>query len=72
MNLTGKLVAIKSLSVNSYPGEATVEVHITQEIADDIFKNIGTYSLHFNNIFNGIGDPALLAAVNDKLALIPD
>lgn len=72
MDLTNKVITIESLSVNSYPPESTAKVQVTQEIAPNIFKEIGTYNLKFEVVFTGFDDPGLMSLVNQALTSIPD
>ena len=59
------------MSVNSYPTETTVKVNITQEIADGVFKQLDTYDLKFDKIYQSTSDSALLSAINEKLTALP-
>lgn len=72
MDLTNKVITIESLSVNSYPPESTAKVQVTQEIAPNVFKEIGTYNLKFEVVFTGFDDPGLMALINQVLTGIPD
>jgi hypothetical protein len=72
MNLQNKNVTIESLSVNSYPPESTVKVAVSEELLPGVFKNLGTYTLKFEMVFNSFNDPNLLAVVADMLEQLPD
>jgi hypothetical protein len=71
MDLTNKIVTIVFMSSNSLPSETTVKIAITQEIADGVFKQLDTYDLKFDKIYQSTNDPALLSAINEKLASLP-
>lgn len=72
MDLTNKIITILSMSIVTFPPETTVKVEITQEILPGIFKALATYDLKFEQVYQNTSDPALLVAINEKLALIPD
>lgn len=71
MDLTNKIVTIVFCSVNGYPAETNAKVAITQEIVPGVYKTIDTYDLKFEQVYQGLEDPALLAAINEKLAELP-
>lgn len=71
MDLTNKTINIAYMQVNSFPAETTVKVAVSQEIAPGVFKTIDTYDLKFEQIFQNTADPALLAAINEKLTGLP-
>lgn len=72
MDLTNKTMTILYMSVVTFPPETTVKVEITQEILPGIFKSLATYDLKFEQVYQNTSDPALLVAINEKLATIPD
>lgn len=72
MNLTNKTITILYMSITTFPAETTVKVDVGQEIMPGIFKTLATYDLKFEQVFQNTADPALLIAINEKLALIPD
>ena len=59
------------MSSNSVPNETIVKIAITQEVADGVFKQLDTYDLKFDKIYQSTNDPALLSAINEKLATLP-
>ena len=59
------------MSVNSVPNETVVRVNITQEIAEGVFKQLDSYELKFDKLYQSPSDTALLSAVNEKLAALP-
>jgi hypothetical protein len=71
MDLSNKIVTIAYMSTNSMPAETTVRVNITQEIAEGVFKQLDTYELKFDTLYQSPSDPAMLSAVNEKLAALP-
>jgi hypothetical protein len=71
MDLSNKIVTIVYMSTNSLPHETTVRVSITQEIAEGVFKQLDTYELKFDRIYQSPSDPALLSSVNEKLTALP-
>jgi len=71
MNLENKILNITGLSVSTYPLSTTVNINISEEIFSGIFKILDSYVLTFDTMYNSTGDPALLAAINEKLAILP-
>jgi hypothetical protein len=71
MDLSNKIVTVAYMSTNSMPSETTVRVNITQEVAEGVFKQLDTYELKFDTLYQSPSDPAMLAAVNEKLAALP-
>jgi hypothetical protein len=71
MNLENKILNITGLSVSTYPVSTTVDINISEEIGAGIFKVLNSYVLKFDTSYNSTGDPALLAAINEKLAILP-
>lgn len=71
MDLTNKVVTIAFMSVSGYPAETNVKVVVSQEVATEVFKTIDTYDIKFEQVYQGPDDPALLAAINDKLLALP-
>jgi len=59
------------MSVNGYPEETNAKVVITQEVAPGVYKTIDTYDFKFEQIYQNPEDPALLAAINEKLLTLP-
>jgi hypothetical protein len=72
MNLTNKIITISYMSVITYPEETTVKVVLSQEILPGVFKTLDTFDLKFEAVYQNTSDPALLAAINDKLSQIPE
>lgn len=72
MNLTNKQVQVTALSVTSFPPETTAKVEIREEVIPGVYKNIGTYNIKFDVAYTGTDEPALLAAINEKLLAIPE
>ena len=71
MDLTNKIVNINALSMSTYPPVTVVKVNLTQEIALGVFKQLDSYDLKFDQAYQATDDPALLAAINEKLASLP-
>ncbi len=71
MDLSNKIVTIAFMSVNSVPNETVVKINITQEVAEGVFKQLDTYDLKFDKIYQSTSDPALLSAINEKLTTLP-
>jgi hypothetical protein len=71
MDLTNKIVTISFMSVNGYPAETNTKVAVTEEVAQGVFKTLDTYDIKFEQIYQGPEDPALLAAINEKLLALP-
>jgi hypothetical protein len=71
MDLSNKIVTVVYMSTNSMPSETTVRVNITQEVAEGVFKQLDTYELKFDTLYQSPSDPQMLAAVNEKLAALP-
>lgn len=71
MDLTNKIITVSFMSVSAYPVETTVKVVISQEIMPLVFKTLDTYDLKFEAQYQSPSDPALLAAINEKLLELP-
>jgi hypothetical protein len=71
MNLTNKILNITGLSMTTYPVSTTVELNISEELFPGVFKILNSYVLKFDTAYNSTSDPALLAAINEKLAILP-
>ena len=71
MDLSNKIVTIETLTVVSYPPEATVKVSVSEEILPQMFKTIGQYTFKFEAVFTGFDDPNLLSGINAFLEQIP-
>lgn len=71
MDLSNKIITIAYMSVNSVPNETIVRVNISQEVADGVFKQLDTYELKFDKIYQTPSDPELLSMVNEKLTALP-
>jgi len=72
MDLTNKQVTVTSMTVNMNPPETTVQVNITKEVAPGIFQTVSNFNIKFEHAYNSMSDTDLLAAISEKLALIPD
>lgn len=71
MDLANKIVTVVYMSTNSMPHETTVRVSISQEVAEGVFKQLDTYELKFDVLYQSPSDPEMLSAVNEKLAALP-
>jgi len=71
MDLTNKIVNINALSMTTYPPSTLVKVNLTQEVAPGIFKQVDSYDIQIDAGYQSTDDPALLAAINEKLAALP-
>ena len=72
MDLSNKAVIITALSSTTFPASTNVEVRVSEEVIPGVHKVTGVYSLNFQEVYSGLEEPALLAAVYDQLMLIPD
>ena len=72
MNIENKQIVIDSLSVTSFPPKTVVTVIIQEEIINNIYKTIGTYTLSFERTYQNTGDPELLAEIASVLEGIPE
>lgn len=72
MDLTNKQIKIATISVSTFMPETVAKVELYEDMGNGIYKNIGLYELRFNIAYNPTEEPALLAAINEKLAAIPD
>ena len=72
MDLTNKQVHVSALSVTTFPPETIARVDVRQEVIPGVYKNLGTYNIKFDAAFTGTDEPALLAAINEKLQQIPE
>lgn len=71
MDLSNKIVTVAYMSVDSYPNQTTVRVNITQQVAEGIFKQLDSYELTFDKLYQSPSDPALISAIYEKLATLP-
>lgn len=71
MDLTNKQVTIQSLSVNTFPPSTVAKVVVSEEVIPGVFVAVATYDMTFDKTYNGLEEPALLAAINEKLLLVP-
>lgn len=71
MDLTNKIVNVVALSMTTFPPTTAVKITLTQEVAEGVFKQVDSYDLKFDQGFQATDDPALLAAINEKLAALP-
>lgn len=71
MNLENKIITVSFMSVTGYPAETVAKVVITEEIMSGVYKTLDTYDLKFEQVYQSPDDPALLAAINEKLAELP-
>lgn len=72
MDLSNKAVIITALSSTTFPASTNVEVRVSEEVIPGVHKVVGVYSLNFPEVYSGLEEPALLAAVYEQLTLIPD
>jgi hypothetical protein len=72
MNLTNKQIQVISLSTNMVTNITVAKISISEQVAPEINKLISQYDLTFNDLYTSPSDPALLSAINEKLALLPD
>jgi hypothetical protein len=52
--------------------KTTVTVTVFEEVAVGLSKEKHRYKLVVNNLYTDPADPALMAAIADKLALLPE
>ncbi len=71
MDLTNKIISINTLSMTTYPPSTSVKVNLIQEVASGVFKQVDSYDINLDVGFQSTDDPALLAAINEKLAALP-
>jgi len=72
MDITNKIITISYMSVTTFPEETVVKVVVSKEILPGVFKTLDTYDLNFDKLYQNTSDPALLVAINEKLAEIPE
>ena len=72
MDLTNKQVSINTMSVSTFPPETTVKVEVRQALTDSVYKTLGTYEIKFPMVYMGSDQAALMAAIYEKLAEIPE
>lgn len=71
MNLANKNVSVVYMSVDSFPNKTTVKVNISEQIAEGVFKQLDTYDLTFDKLYQSPSDPALISAIYEKLSALP-
>jgi hypothetical protein len=73
MDLSNKNIDIDFMSSNFVEGTTTLTVSLTEDIAEGVRKNVGTYKLDFwGESYTSMNDPALLTALQEKLASLPE
>lgn len=73
MDLSNKNIDIDFMSSNFVDGSTTVTVTLTQEIAEGVRRNIGTYKLDFwGDAYTSMTDPRLMTALKEKLETLPE
>lgn len=72
MDVSNKLVVISTLSSTGFPPSTDVEVRVSEEVVPGVHRVIGVYSLNFPDVYSGLEQPALLAAVTEVLESIPE
>jgi hypothetical protein len=72
MNITNKQITVDSISITSFPPKTVATVTIQDEIAENIFKSAGTYTLTFDRVYQNSGDTELLADIGEILAGLPE
>lgn len=66
MDLTGKEIVIRALSVNNFAGTSVVDIDLLTEAADGIYSS-APYRLTHSQAFDNMEDSALLTFVTAKL-----
>jgi hypothetical protein len=73
VDLTNKQVKLVFLSSSSYPQKTVAKVEVSQEVGDTgVFRVLGTYEIHLDEVFQPSEEPAMLSIINEKLTAIPD
>lgn len=72
MDLSNKTVIITMLSSTTFPPSTNVEVRVSEEVIPGVHKVVGVYSLNFQELYSGLEEPALLAAVYEQLTSLPE
>ena len=72
MNLENCSVSITYSSIIVSPPSTTVRVSVSAEIIPGVNKVKGSFELTFDQMFFNHEDPVLIAAINERLALVPE
>lgn len=66
MDLTGKEVVIRTLSVNNFAQSSIVDVDVLTEETDGVYS-AASYRITHSEAFDNMDDPALMSHVTSKL-----
>lgn len=72
MNLENCNVSITYSSIIVAPPSTTIRVSVSEEVIPGVNKVKGSFELTFDQMFFNHADPALITAINEKLALVPE
>lgn len=70
MDLTGKEIVIKSLSVNNFAQTSVIDVEVLTETSEDGVFLAALYRITHSVAFDNMDDPALMAHVTTKLGAV--
>lgn len=70
MDMTNKQIKIVSTAVTSYPAKTEVSCQVLQDQGNGVRVVLGAYDMTFEEIYQGPGDPNLLAAVVERLSAL--
>lgn len=72
MNLENRTVSIQFASTTVDPAKTVVKVAVSEDIMEGVKRVVGTYEIEINELHFDHSSPALMSAINEKLALIPE
>lgn len=72
MDLSNKTVTVNRLGVNNMDRITTIQVAVSETIAEDITRQVGVYDFKLNRAYNGQSDPQLMPDIHAKLEAIPE
>ncbi len=70
MDLTGKEIVIRSLSVNNFAQTSVIDVEVMTETSEDGVFSADAYRITHSVAFDNMEDPALMAFVTSKLEAV--
>lgn len=72
MDLTNKQIKIPFQSTTTYPAQTTTKVEVLEQVAEGVYKVIGTYDFVFEEVFQMTEQAALLSKIREKLEQLPE
>lgn len=70
MDLSNKVIEVKSLAVTFFPPSSRAEVVISHEVLEGVYVVDMTLQLTFEGTFQGTKDPELSNRIYEKLAAL--